>query len=169
MTDNSVVLTKPPVILSCYETSHPTFVLMIVSQILVVCYISYLHHLMRSLHPRNGVLGPDQDQVGSAGVLLDCWGDVLHTLHNALPSGEKILLCENKNIFLVARWLTIMRQTPSTVKTPGSSNRFAACSPPSRPTKPPVRREPRGWRTTLETSSVARYEAASHWSMLSIL
>ena len=36
MTDNSVVLTKPPVILSCYETSHPTFVLMIVSQILVV-------------------------------------------------------------------------------------------------------------------------------------
>ena len=88
MTDNSVVLTKPPVILSCYETSHPTFVLMRVSQILVVCYISYLHHLMRSLHPRNGVLGPDQDQVGSAGVLLDCWGDVLHTLHNALPSGE---------------------------------------------------------------------------------
>ena len=82
---------------------------------------------------------------------------------------RQILLCENKNIFLVARWLTIMRQTPSTVKTPGSSNRFAACSPPSRPTKPPVRREPRGWRTTLETSSVARYEAASHWSMLSIL
>ena len=52
---------------------------------------------------RNGMPGSDQDQVGSVGVLLDCGGDVLYTVHHALSPGDTISSCEKIEIYLLSQ------------------------------------------------------------------